>query len=300
MAAIDYNLLRPLRALLEQRNITRAAATLHVSQPTMSTALARLRSHYEDPLLIRRGNEHVLSPLAERLLAMLPQLIAETEQIFRLQSQFDPATSTRTFTIAGVDYAISRVAPVLARIVQDEAPLMRFEFPAVDARLVNGLPDSIRTIDALILPHGYVVDRPHLDLPPEDWVILIDRDRGLGASPTAADLLARPWVQNIAARDGMNPVRTQLQLRGIEIRVAAVTPHFFVVPSLVVGTDRVAVVPRGMAAAALRMHPKLEVVEPPFDLDPVRDALWWLPDREHDAEHAWLRGILTKVVADVI
>ncbi len=84
MAAIDYNLLKPLRALLEERSVTRAAARMHVSQPTMSTLLARLRVHYGDVLLVRRGNQHVLTPLGERLLAALPQVIVEADQIFRL------------------------------------------------------------------------------------------------------------------------------------------------------------------------------------------------------------------------
>ena len=141
MAAIDYNLLKPLRALLEERSVTRAAARMHVSQPTMSTLLARLRVHYGDVLLVRRGNQHVLTPLGERLLAALPQVIVEADQIFRLQSRFDPVTSTRSFSLAGVDYAVARIAPALTRIVEREAPNVRFEFPAVDARLVNGLPD---------------------------------------------------------------------------------------------------------------------------------------------------------------
>ena len=300
MAAIDYNLLRPLRALLEERSVTRAAARLHVSQPTMSTFLSRLRAHYEDVLLIRRGNQHVLTPLGERLLAALPQVIAETDQVFRLQSRFDPVTSTRSFSIAGVDYAVARIAPALTRIVEREAPNVRFEFPAVDARLVNGLPESIRALDAVILPHGYIFDLPHIDMPAERWVCLVDGASGIPERPTKDELLTRPWVQNLAAREGMNPARTQLQFRGIDLSVAAVTPHFLVMPSLVLGTDRVAIVPEGMATLARTMHPRLRTVIPPLDLEPVHDAFWWLPDREHDAEHVWLRQVLARVAGEVI
>ncbi|MET0782386.1 MAG: LysR family transcriptional regulator [Microbacterium sp.] len=300
MAAIDYNLLKPLRALLEERSVTRAAARMHVSQPTMSTFLSRLRAHYEDVLLIRRGNQHVLTPLGERLLAALPQVIAETDQIFRLQSRFEPVISTRYFSIAGVDYAVARIAPALTRIVDREAPNVRFEFPAVDSRLVNGLPDSMRAIDAVILPHGYVTDWPFIDIPVERWVCLVDGASGIPELPTADELLTRPWVQNLAAREGMNPARRQLQFRGIEISVAAVTPHFFVLPSLLLGTDRVAIVPEGLAKMAVTMHPRLRIVIPPLDLEPVRDAFWWLPDREHDAEHIWLRQVLARVAEEVI
>lgn len=300
MAASDYNLLKPLRALLEERSVTRAAARLHVSQPTMSTFLSRLRAHYQDVLLIRRGNQHVLTPLGERLLLALPQVIAETDQIFRLQSRFDPVTSTRSFSIAGVDYAVARIAPALTRIVEREAPNVRFEFPAVDARLVNGLPESMRALDAVILPHGYILDLPHIDIPVERWVCLVDGASGIAERPTKDELLTRPWVQNLAAREGMNPARTQLQFRGIDISVAAVTPHFFVMPSLVLGTDRVAIVPEGMAALAMTMHPRLRTVIPSLDLDPVHDAFWWSTDREHDAEHVWLRQVLTRVAAGLI
>ncbi|WP_170297201.1 LysR family transcriptional regulator [Georgenia thermotolerans] len=296
MAATDYNLLRPLRALLEERNVTRAAERLHVSQSAMSIALAKLRRHYGDPLLVRRGNRHDLTPLAERLLHALPQAIAETEQIFRLQSRFDPVTSTRSFAIAGIDYTIARIAPSLTRIVEREAPNVRLEFPTVDAALVNALPDSLQTIDGAILPHGYVTDQPRLDLATEAWVCLVDAASGLSDRPTADELLTRPWVHNLAPREGMGPARQQLQFRGIDISIAAVTPHFFVMPTLIVGTDRVALVPEGFARMAVRLEPRLQAVVPPLDLAPVRDAFWWHPDHAYDAEHVWLRHVLERVV----
>ncbi|ALJ21394.1 LysR family transcriptional regulator [Microbacterium sp. No. 7] len=300
MAPIDYNLLRPLRILLEERNVTRAAERMHVSQPSMSLALARLRAHFDDPLLVRRGNRHDLTPLGERLLAALPRAVGEVEQVFGLQSRFDPVSSARAFTIAGVDYMIARIAPALNRILEREAPNVRFEFPAADGRLVHALPDSLRTVDAVILPHGYTGDLPHLDFAPEPWMCLADGASGLGVQPAADELLTRPWVYTLPAREGMTPARQQLQFRGIEIAIVAATPNFFVVPSLILGTERVALVPAGFGRMVVRQEPRLRLVPTPFDLDPVRDAFWWHPDREHDAEHIWLRGVLARVRDDVI
>lgn len=300
MASIDYNLLRPLRALLEERNVTRAAERLHTSQSAMSIALSRLRSHYDDPLLLRRGNQHDLTPLGERLLQDLPRAIAETEQIFALQSRFDAATSTRAFTIAGVDYAIARIMPALNRIVQREAPNVRFEFPAADAALVNSLPDALRLIDAVIMPHGYGAGQAYIDLFTDAWVCLVDGDSGLNDPPSAQELLSRPWVQTISAREGMTPAIHQLQSRGIDVTVAAVTPHFFVVPALLIGTDRIALVPESFARMATAMQPRLRMVTAPLDLDPVRDAFWWHRDRGHEAEHRWLRSILRRIGDSVI
>lgn len=298
--AIDYNLLRQLRALLEERSVTRAAERLHMSQPSMSTALARLRAHYDDALLLRRGNQHVLTPLGERLLLAVPRVIGEAEQLFRLQSRFDPATSSRSFTVAAVDYMTARVAPILTRIAAREAPNVRFDFPAADGRLVQSLPDALRTIDGVILPHGYVDEQPRIDFAPEPWVCLLDAHSGVPVQPTVDELLTRPWVQTLPAREGMNPARQQLRFRGIDPSVVAATPHFFVVPALILGTDRVAMVPEGFARMAIRSYPGLRMVVPPLDLDPVRDAFWWHQDRELDAEHIWLRGIVERARDEVI
>lgn len=298
--AIDYNLIRPLRALLEERGVTRAAERMHMSQPAMSTALARLRAHYDDPLLLRQGNAHVLTPLGERLLAALPHAIAETENVFRLQSRFEPAISTRTFTIAAVDYMAARIAPALTRIVEREAPNVRMDFTAADGRLVNEMPDALRTIDGAILPHGYVAEQPRIDFGPEPWVCLVDAASGVSENPSADELLTRPWVQTLPAREGMSPARQQLRFRGIDPAVVAATPHFFVVPSLILGTERVAIVPEAFARMVVRSNPRLRFVVPPLDLDPVKDAFWWHRDREQDAEHIWLRDVIRRVREAVI
>ena len=299
MALIDYNLLRSLRVLLEERSVTRAARALNVSQPAMSAALARLRTHYGDPLLIRRNNERYLSPLGERLLCEVPSLVEQTEHVLRREPHFDAGSSTRNFTIAGIDYVIGRIAPGLTRMAAAEAPLIRFEFPEIDSTFFNALPESLRTVDVVSLPHGYLVDQPHIDLPPEQWVCLVDKSSGLSPYPSMDEILSRPWVQNTPAREGMNPVRTQLHMQGIEVKVAAVTPHLFVLPSLVVGTNRVCVVPDGMAKIAITMHPQLMAVTPPFHLQILRDALWWRPELEFDSDHIWLHGLLERVAKEV-
>ncbi|MCA1196149.1 LysR family transcriptional regulator, partial [Saccharopolyspora sp. 6V] len=64
---LDLNLLVSLDALLHERSVTRAAQRLGLSQPTLSTALARLRRHFDDELLARTGNAYELTALGERL-----------------------------------------------------------------------------------------------------------------------------------------------------------------------------------------------------------------------------------------
>ncbi|WP_394194487.1 LysR family transcriptional regulator [Microbacterium foliorum] len=298
--SIDYNLLPPLRALLEERSVTKAAERMHVSQPTMSTALSRLRAHFDDPLLVRKGLSHELTPLAIRLVAMLPSALGEAERVFQLQSEFDATTSTRSFVIAAVDYAVSRIGPAITRVLSAEAPHVQLEFSIADSALVNAAPESLRTIDGLILPHGYLTNQPHIDLMSDEWVCVIDVDSSLGEVPTAELLLARPWVHTLAAKNGMTPARRQLQIKGMEVSVAAVTPYFQSVPSLVAGTERVALLPRTLGVRAARGFGEVRVVPAPFALDPVRDAFWWHPDHTHDSAHVWLRDMLRHVAEEFI
>ena len=78
LEAVDLNLLPPLAALLEERQVTRAAERAGLSQPAMSRTLARLRQLLDDQLLVRTGSGYVLTPRAERiqlqLAGLMPQL----------------------------------------------------------------------------------------------------------------------------------------------------------------------------------------------------------------------------------
>ncbi|WP_394194467.1 LysR family transcriptional regulator [Microbacterium foliorum] len=298
ISSVDYNLLRPLLALLEERSVTRAAARLGVAQPTMSIALRRLRAHFGDPLLERKSNVSELTPLATHLLEVLPELMREVERVFHLQAGFVPATSTRVFSVAGVDHMIERVGPPLSRAIAAEAPSIRLEFPAADARLVNNAPASLRSVDGAILPHGYLAQQPHLDLWTESWMCVVDASSGLDAGSAWEELLARPWVHTLGPKDGMSLARQQLRVRGIDVRVAVVAPFFKVVPSFVRGTNRVALLPASLAAGLAGVNDLLAFA-PPVALDPIRDAFWWHPDRDDDAGHRWFRSVLSEVANDI-
>jgi DNA-binding transcriptional LysR family regulator len=55
LGSADLNLLVALDALLAERNVTHATDRVGLSQPGMSSALARLRKLFDDPLLVREG-----------------------------------------------------------------------------------------------------------------------------------------------------------------------------------------------------------------------------------------------------
>ena len=94
LGGIDLNLLVILQALLEEGNVTRAGARLGLPQPAMSNALARLRRHYRDELLLRIGNGYDLTPLARSLLPS----VQESARLIGHRSPSDTSVSPRLAT----------------------------------------------------------------------------------------------------------------------------------------------------------------------------------------------------------
>ena len=102
LARIDLNLLVTLQVLIEERNVTRAAERLFITQPAMSRTLSRLRDLFDDPLFTRAARGLIPTPRTEELAELLPDLLASVGQLVTPQS-FDPATCEQSFRIAVVE-----------------------------------------------------------------------------------------------------------------------------------------------------------------------------------------------------
>ena len=114
LASLDLNLLVSLDALLQQRSVTRAAAQMGLSQPALSASLARLRRHFGDELLTRVGNEYRLTPLAVQLRDLSRLALTGVERVFTAQPDFDPASSTREFSLLVSDYGVAVLGDTIA------------------------------------------------------------------------------------------------------------------------------------------------------------------------------------------
>src|ERR1700761_8152914 len=153
---IELNLLAVLGALLEHRNVTRAGERLSLSQPTMSGALARLRQHFGDELLVRSGREYQLTPLASGLLPAVRAALGQVEHTLSVPAAFDPATSRRRFSIAISAQSILALSEVLRR-VHELAPGVRLDtWPITTTLLETG--SNLLGYDVLFGPEGFRAD----------------------------------------------------------------------------------------------------------------------------------------------
>ncbi len=136
-ATFDLNLLRVFDALMRERSVTRAGASIGLSQPAVSNALSRLRHHFADELFVRRANDMVPTPKAEGLAPTLQKALSDIEGAMADQGPFRPEEIDETFTFAGADFFSVLFLPRLYRAIAPVAPratLRMIESATVDVQ----------------------------------------------------------------------------------------------------------------------------------------------------------------------
>jgi DNA-binding transcriptional LysR family regulator len=286
---IDLNLLAVLGALLEQRNVTRAGERLSLSQPTMSGALARLRQHFDDDLLVRSGREYQLTPLAAGLLPAVREALAQVERTVRVPAGFDPATSARRFRIAISGQSILALSGQLRR-VHELAPGVRLDTWPVTTSLMDAA-QSPRGYDVLIAPEGFHADGVSEVITRERVVYVADpaNPRLRDGMLTAEDLAAAPHAVTRLPQGSL--ITEALAGLGVTPNVVATTGGWIQLPFLVAGSDLVAAVPEGLARR-VRAAAGIAIAEPPFDTIELVEAAWWHPMLATDPALSWLRRVM--------
>jgi DNA-binding transcriptional LysR family regulator len=291
------NLIVALHALLAERNVTRAGERIGLSQPATSAALARLRRHFGDELLTRKGGRYELTALGAVLLARTEVACDMLERVFGSQPRFDPEREAREFVIIASDYAVTVFGAELAREISAQAPRARIIFRQPSQAHIDDPAGQLATVDGLLMPHGIVSGLPAVDLFRDRWVCAVAEDNPeVGTSITLSQLAALPWAAYQSAHAAS--VTQQLSLLGIEPRIQVLADSFQLLPSLVAGTRRVAMI-HELLAARLGLGPGsgIRLLDCPFEAVPVQEAFWWHPVHAHDAGHAWLRELAGTVGA---
>lgn len=304
LANVDLNLLVILRELLRERNVTRAAERVALTQPAASAALGRLRRHFDDELLIRAKGGYVLSPVAAQLAEHVELACAEAERVFAAEDEFDPATTTREFTVVMADYTVAMLAQPLSRLLEAVAPQAKLHLRIARQALTLEAPDEIRRVDGIVAPPMSSLMLPYvrtLELFRDRWVCIVSEySREFdGPELTLEDLARLNWVAAYLPDPGhpvTAPLPQQLALLGIHPRVAVRVDSYLSVPYLVAGTDRVALV-QARLAERLADQLGLRMLECPRETTEIVERLWWCEDHDGDPAHAWLRRTLLHVAA---
>ncbi len=293
MPALDFDLklLVPLRALLEEANVTRAGQRIQMGQSSMSSALGKLRDQFGDELLVRVGRDYELTPLARQLLPQVQRTMAEIERALASDGPFDPVSSYRVFTIMASDFATLEVRDLLGTVVAD-CPNISLEF--------SSLPDQPTDSERDLMTHDFIVSVPGIGIEGESielfvdhYVCLVDR-----ANPAIVDgeltweaFCDLPQAVCDFGKAHLTPAARRLRELGFQREPEVKAAGFLPLPSVVAGTDLVAVVPSRLAARMSEATGTIGVPAP-FGRVEIIETVWWHPSRDADPAHQWLRGLL--------
>jgi DNA-binding transcriptional LysR family regulator len=296
-AAVDLNLLIVFDALMQERNLTRAGRRLGLSQPATSHALARLRQMLNDDLFVRAPEGMQPTSRAQQM----AEPIREALRVLRLTLEpenFEPAISSRCFTLLVNNYAARAVVPALSRKVAEAAPNA-----SLDIRPV-GAVDVLDQLDAggVDVALSTLVDGGErfkcVRITDDDYVALLDVQHPAAreAELSAQRLAEIPHVVITSSGDDTGFVDDALEELGLVRKVATRVPFLSVVLMLV-GADRLAIVPRRAANGLTQICP-LVVKELPFASPRIALSLIWHRRFDNHPAQRWLRGMIRASVQD--
>ena len=295
----DLRLFLVLDAVLAERSVTRAAARLGVTQSAVSHSLRDLRLLLGDPLLVRTGSGLEPTPLAQSLRADLRMGLDALERLLRHQPGFDPATSTRSFSLATPDHPQFTMIPEFIGQLRQTAPNVNVRIRAIG----TGLPDELASGRLDLVLAGAEVEQ----------ILALDREamrtcvidepfccllrRGHPALAQDFDLqayVALPHVLVSTTGGETGIVDGALAAKGLCRRVAVTVPSFPAAAYIVASSDLIATLPRAVAERAERLD--VELRPPPLELPRSVAYLWWHPRFQHDPGHTWWRHILAEAL----
>lgn len=283
----DLNLLVALNVLLEERSVTRAAQRLNLTQPAMSAALRRLRDSFNDELLVAHGKRMVPTPHAQSLAPMVAQMISAAQTLIASSTLFDPATSHRAFRIAASDYISAILLRPLLGEIAAIAPNVRLEIVPLGPQIHDEMERG--AIDCSISPVEFLrAGEPQELLFTERHVLLGAASNPIFSRPvTEEDYHAAGHVV-VELSNARAFVEDHVRARGDRRRIEVVASSFTIVPWLIAGTNRVALVHERLARL---FADKLDLAyaDPPFEVPPMNESLQYHRSRGNDGGLRWLR-----------
>ena len=308
---IDLNLLRVFDAVMEERSVLRASQKVSLSQSAVSHSLARLREMLDDELFIRTTTGMQPTARALAMAGMVRDALKSLEAAIE-SPRFEPATSTRKFTIAANDFTTMVVAPRLLHVLRTEAPHVDLAIkPVTRIDLAEQL--DLGRIDAAIgtfqapsrFNSGFLFEY--------DDVLITHESQRLGAV-TVEMLSEIPIIVVSFGGEQEGAVEGFISERGLARRsemydrdsferamsaskqaprIAISLPHFLALPAFLDGSGMSAIVPRPLADAFVRTNP-ISIHELPYRTTRLEVRSLWHERHEGDASQDWLHDVMRR------
>jgi LysR family nod box-dependent transcriptional activator len=305
LSHFDLNLLLSLDVLLEERNVTRAAERLFVSQQAASGALQRLRQHFDDELLTRVGRHFEPTPLARSLIVPVREALLAAQAVLDTRPTFDPKSAVLTCRIAMTDYALLVLLPKVLQRLSAQAPHVRCVVEPVTQnsfdRLAMGDLDFCLTASDVRLfgvhsPTNRIRSEPMFH---DDFVCVVDPANVDISDGISLSIYRRLRHNSAAFGEGVATIVEQAWAASkFDYDVAVIVPTFAAMIFMLPGTPIIATAQRRLA---LTLAPRLglAIVECPLKIPRLQENLMWHERSDQDPAHRYWRQTLQAAVEDL-
>lgn len=291
IGSFDWNLLLAFEALLVERNVTRAARKIGLSQSATSHALARLRDQLGDALFTPTPQGMVPTKRALELEGPIREAIALVRRSLSPAPPFDPLTARRTFTIAGTDFMTLAIVPRLLRDLAARAPLFDLAVRSSDEAGLSALLAGHRDLD-IGVDLGGVPGVRTVRLFDDVFVCVRRKPKGKRLRPLTLDRFASTGHLLVSPTgSGDAPVDIALRKLGRARRIVLRLPHFLAAPIVLAESDYVMTVPSRLAEVFAAMLP-LVIEPPPLPVPGFSVEMAWHARSDDDPAHRFLRDAI--------
>jgi len=286
----DLNLLVVFTVLAEERNVTRAASRLLLSQPAVSRALQRLREMFQDDLLIRSPSGYEPSPKGKRILQDLATMLPRLDRLLSGED-FDPQAEETTFRVAATDHASHVLCPLICRTVLPAAGRISIEFvsfgdPTFDA-IEKGRLDLLLNADDGYLPPRFAREAIFDDT----FLCVAAKESKYPRLLTLKQYLAAEHVGVGIWGEQQTLVDKRLAGIGAKRRCPIWVPYFTAAVRCVPGTHLLATVPSRIARFESN-NLSVRLLKPPEAIGRLSYLMAWHPRMNTDTAHVWLRSAI--------
>jgi DNA-binding transcriptional LysR family regulator len=299
---LDLNLLVALDALLEERSTVGAGSRLHLGQSATSAALARLREHFGDELLVQVGRKMVPTPLGESLKESVRDILKRIDITLDTKSDFVPATVDRTFTLMMSDYVATVFMPQVIQRVQPLAPKVSCEIMLLGDAPLDALNRG--DLDFLILPTGYefvseyhLSDRHSVEVLFEDGYMCVvwSENPLVGDTISTEQFLSMGHVLSKVGKNRRPALDEWFYHRNEYVRrIELVAPSFVAMAHMIVGTTRIATMHTRLAKLYAAHFP-LRLLPPPMSLPTLTEGVQWHSYHNQDPGTLWFLDVMKEV-----
>lgn len=295
VSRVDLNLFRVMDAVYTHGGISGAARHLHLSQPAVSHALARLRRLWGDPLFVRRGNHMVPTELTRRVIGEVQAHLRGLHALVSQADSFDPRTLDMTLRLGMRDVLEAITLPPLMGSLAKAAPKVRLSSVRVPR---DALERSLSQgdVDLVIDRQRRVSERIRGEhLVDEQLAVLMRKGHPLvkrlsGPRPDVAAYFAHQHVMVSQQSDQPDPLQAVWASLGLpEREIILRCQHYFAAANVVAASDALLTLPRTYAEQLTSALP-LALCELPMAIPRIGIWMYWHADRDTDPVHRWMRG----------